>query len=61
MKKMEWRKAEAEKLKRAKLKKATTVASGKYPLGGVEKTRRHKPPPVTLASPRTLQKLIDEN
>ena len=53
--------AEAEKKKRAKMRQAVTIANGGNKLGGVEKTHRHKPPPVTLPSPRSLRKLIEGN
>jgi len=50
----------AEKLKRSKLKKATSQATAKYDIGGVEKTHRYRRKPVTLPSPRTMRELFKD-
>jgi len=55
------KKIDAEKKKRAKLRQAVTIANGGNKLGGVEKTHRHKPKPVTVPSPKTLRRLIEGN
>ena len=52
--------AEAEKRRLMIMRQATTYASAKYELGGVEKTNRRKPKPVTLPSAETLKRLVDD-
>ena len=52
--------AEAEKRKLMIMRQATTYASAKYELGGVEKINRRKPKPVTLPSAETLKRILDE-
>jgi hypothetical protein len=49
--------AEAERRKITIMRQATAVATAKY--GGVEKTHRYKPKPVTLADPERVKQILD--
>ena len=53
-------KAEAERINRAKMRRASTIASARYDIGGVDKTHRQKPKSVTLPDAETLKRLDND-